>query len=96
MKFKGQEILKVHLILVGTELQPHRFFHYIICLKHNYQWRIQDFPEGGGCANSQKYYFFQFFGRKPGGASLAPPLDPPMTMVKNKLKVSYILINFYN
>ena len=47
----------------------------------------------GGAANSQKCYYFSIFCRKlheneriwdprgGGGASLAPPLDPPMTMV---------------
>ena len=54
------------------------------------QWRIQDFPQGGG-ANSQKCYYFSIFCRKlheneriwtpRGGARpWRPPLDPPMVM----------------
>ena len=54
-----------------------------------FQWRIQDFPQGG-CANSQNCSYFSNFCWKlheneriwtPGGrASLAPPLDPPMDL----------------
>ena len=52
-----------------------------------YQWRIQDFPEGGR-ANSQKCYYFSIFLPKtawkwknldPQGESWRPlPLDPPV------------------
>ena len=52
-----------------------------------YQWRFQDFPQGGS-ANSQNCYYFSNFCRKlhenerirtpREGASLPPPLDPPM------------------
>ena len=52
------------------------------------QWRIQDFPQGGGAPTPKSAIIFQFFaencmkmkefgppgGRVPG----APPLDPPM------------------
>ena len=56
------------------------------------QWRIQDFPGGGGCANSQKcYYFFaencmkmKEFG-PPGGASLAPPLRSADVVDKSQM-----------
>ena len=56
------------------------------------QWRIQDFPVGGGSANAQvggaNLLFGQIFpencmkmkeiGPRGGRVSLAPPLDPPM------------------
>ena len=64
----------------------------ISCLSANIysQWRIQDFPQGGG-ANSQNCYYFSHFCRKlheneriwtpRGGARpWRPPLDPPMTV----------------
>ena len=63
------------------------------CVTDN-QWRIQDFPEegtptprGGGAPTyefakfSQKLHERIWTGR--GGASLAPPLDPPLITVFN-------------
>ena len=54
-----------------------------LSFRTHYQWRIQDFPQGGG-ANSQNCYYFSHFCRKlheneriwtpRGGASLALPL----------------------
>ena len=53
-----------------------------------YQWRIQDFPQGGAPTPKIAFIFQIFaencmkmkeFGPR-GGASLAPPLDPPMCM----------------
>ena len=56
----------------------------------HYQWRIQDFPRGGGAPTPKIAIIFQIFAKNcmkmkefgpggGGGASLAPPLDPPMT-----------------
>ena len=56
-----------------------------------YQWRIQDFPEGGAPI-PKLGLFCKFFAENcmkmkefgpPGGrASLAPPLDPPMCTIQ--------------
>ena len=57
------------------------------------QWRIQDFPQGGA-PTSKIAIIFQIFAENcmkmkefgppggGGGASLAPPLDPPMRLVQ--------------
>ena len=60
-------------------------------LLSHYQWWIQDFPDGGGGTSdfgAQNLSFSKIFAENcrkkkeigPGGASLAPRLDPPMTM----------------
>ena len=54
---------------------------------HWTQWRIQDFPQEGG-PTPKIAIIFQIFAENcmkmkefgpPGGASLVPPLDPPMS-----------------
>ena len=61
-------------------------------MENQYQWRIQDFPQGGAptpkipiilhifAENCMKMKEFGPPGG--GGTSLAPPLDPPMNMSK--------------
>ena len=54
-------------------------------LLYCYQWRIQDFPQGGA-PTPKIAIIFQIFAENCmkmsefglGGASLVPPLDPPM------------------
>ena len=56
------------------------------------KWRIQDFPEGGA-PTPNSAIIFQSFSRKlheneriwTRGASLVPPLDPPMHLLKFKI-----------
>ena len=63
------------------------------------QWRMQDFPEEGALTpkvRAPTYYLVKNFLKtawkwknldpEGGGASLAPPLDPPMPIVGNKHK----------
>ena len=62
------------------------------------QWRIQDFPRGGGanspsgCANlfflAENCMKMKEFWLPGGGASLAPPLDPPLQI--HKVQFRYI------
>ena len=58
------------------------------------QWRIQDFPQGGGAPTPKNAIIFQFFAENsmkmkefgpPGGGGARPwrpPLDPPMGWYK--------------
>ena len=70
-----------------------RFKYHIFFVPH-YQWRIQDFPQGGA-PTPKIAIIFQFFAkncmkmkefgpRGRGHASLAPPLDPPMITLTSK------------
>ena len=71
----------------NVELQVRlTYTHFLLRSVHTWQWRIQDFPQGGA-PTPKSAIIFQIFSQKlheneriwtPGGASLAPPLDPPM------------------
>ena len=63
----------------------------MIDIAHSYQWRIQDFPQGGA-PTPKSAIIFQFFaencmkmkefGPQGGGARpWHPPLDPPMVIL---------------
>ena len=101
--YHGIETLKgiKEWILTAKIIGPYPVFivHLLaqlqIYFRINPQWRIQDFPRGGG-ANSQNCYYFSHFCRKlheneriwtpRGGARpWRPPLDPPMTHIGQQL-----------
>ena len=81
MKVNSQptRISKLLLLLLFDKLKS-----YTVRL----QWRIQDFPQGGGAPTPKNAIIFQFFAENcmkmkefepPGGARpWRPPLDPPM------------------
>ena len=89
---KLADYLKRHFIeYVTAKLMIMNVVHFGV---YGFQWRIQDFPRGGGGANSQKCYYFSIFCRKlheneriwtPGGRPWRPPLDPPMVLDKRRL-----------
>ena len=80
--------IQIEIKYIAVASSGHYFFRMPSRLAvNNYnQWRIQDFPEGGALIPKLGLFCKLFaencmkmkeFGPK-GGASLAPPLDPPM------------------
>ena len=66
------------------------------------QWRISDFPEGGGVPTTKLGLFSKFFAEncmkmkefEPGRgcASLVPPLDPPMKWDRPSLRSTRAIV----
>ena len=83
--FFAAEIQLLHNHIIYAQLQHFFRLHFYI----NFQWRIQDFPEGGREPSrggrehakfSRKLHEIERIWTPRGGrASLTPPLDPPMT-----------------
>ena len=76
-------IAKVSLLKHFRNFNSRKKHHVVVMYV---QWRIQDFPQGGA-PTPKSAVIFQFFPQKlheneriwtPGGARVAPPLDPPM------------------